>query len=478
MEENLENSASFTNNNEDELTEFRREFYERWKVVEGLNLSEITSFELESTFQVLDQLKKNLDKSREELVVLKKEKNDPQRKSLKQKKIITSKVDLYERYIKTVGLFFDQKRTREGWLQTCDKILGIAKNMRLELQKYLNEAEDVGSQEDSTNDPNTVLQEKNVSKQKDEGMKEKEKLPITENVFIPSKKRVKLSASIQFSVGHPNSSKAMIFTHPYPILGGNMNNPVVVGLFSYFAAHGYTVVRFNFRGVGRSTGSSSWRGNSEKVDVQSVCEYLFQLSNESFKSIPKEDIPSIEKILIVGYSYGAGIACATVNDFDKIVGYVAISYPFGVYSLLYFGNGNLLNLAKSSKKQKLFIMGTEDSFTSLNKFEHKFNEISDPKQKEIVPGASHFWSGKEEQLKLARLIDNWIEKSQVFSNPSLSANSTKEEEQEEEEEEEGSTDPRKKSTSGSSSNNTAQRSPEQKITRESQIVFSRFNNDK
>lgn len=57
----------------------------------------------------------------------------------------------------------------------------------------------------------------------------------------------------------------------------------------------------------------------------------------------------------VGYSYGAGIACATVNDFDKIVGYVAISYPFGVYSLLYFGNGNLLNLAKSSKKQKLFI---------------------------------------------------------------------------------------------------------------------------
>lgn len=58
-----------------------------------------------------------------------------------------------------------------------------------------------------------------------------------------------------------------------------------------------------FSGVGRSTGSSSWRGNSEKVDVQSVCEYLFQLSNESFKSIPKEDIPSIEKILIVSYLF-------------------------------------------------------------------------------------------------------------------------------------------------------------------------------
>ena len=51
----------------------------------------------------------------------------------------------------------------------------------------------------------------------------------------------------------PNTPVALIL-HPHPQFGGTMNNQVVYHLYYAFQKRGFSVLRFNFRGVGRSEG--------------------------------------------------------------------------------------------------------------------------------------------------------------------------------------------------------------------------------
>jgi alpha/beta superfamily hydrolase len=83
---------------------------------------------------------------------------------------------------------------------------------------------------------------------------------------------------------------ALVLTHPHSNLGGDMNNNVVEYLFGCFQQTGWfnSILRFNFRGVGGSTGSSSWTGKNERQDVIAACNFLLQLP----------DPPS--RILLVG----------------------------------------------------------------------------------------------------------------------------------------------------------------------------------
>ena len=59
-------------------------------------------------------------------------------------------------------------------------------------------------------------------------------------------------------------SPIAILLHPHPTFGGTMNNPIVHALYQMFQSRGFSVLRFNFRGVGRSQGFSrmgpaNWR---------------------------------------------------------------------------------------------------------------------------------------------------------------------------------------------------------------------------
>ena len=57
---------------------------------------------------------------------------------------------------------------------------------------------------------------------------------------------------------HPAKEKGSpvaLLLHPHPQLGGTMNNQIVYKLYYTFANRGFAVLRFNFRGVGRSQGT-------------------------------------------------------------------------------------------------------------------------------------------------------------------------------------------------------------------------------
>jgi len=109
-------------------------------------------------------------------------------------------------------------------------------------------------------------------------------------------------------------SVGIVCTHPMPMLGGNMRNNVVYALCKYFSSLGATTLRFNFRWVGRSSGSGSWFGETERGDVVSCCNYLL------------ENHKHINKILLIGYSYGSVISSSVAGEIDSVIGFCAIRY--------------------------------------------------------------------------------------------------------------------------------------------------------
>ena len=156
-----------------------------------------------------------------------------------------------------------------------------------------------------------------------------------------------------------------------------MHNNVVSGVFDTFAKNGISSLRFNFRAVGRSTGSHS-SGRGELSDVQACMDYLI---NEK----------EIERIFICGYSYGAAIGCSTVNYSENIIGYAAISLPWDFMGPKY-------KKLSQTHKPKLFIQGDRDDVANYINFKKHYDSYDDPKESIILKGADHFYWGYEEQV--------------------------------------------------------------------------------
>jgi len=156
-----------------------------------------------------------------------------------------------------------------------------------------------------------------------------------------------------------------------------MFNNVVSGVFNKLVRNNISCLRFNFRGVGRSTGTHS-DGTGELSDVHTCIDFLI---NER----------KCEKIFLCGYSYGAAIGCSAVGYSDKIVGYISISFPWSFM-------GSKYKEFSQSSKPKLFIQGDKDTVAHYGNFQENFDYYLDPKKKKIIEGADHFYGNYEEQV--------------------------------------------------------------------------------
>ncbi|MHA2232344.1 MAG: alpha/beta hydrolase [Candidatus Hodarchaeales archaeon] len=95
--------------------------------------------------------------------------------------------------------------------------------------------------------------------------------------------------------------------HPHPAYGGTMDYPLLYHLSRILAAK-FTVMRFNFRGVGQSQGKFSGDGRGELRDARAALIHLCQTTGD-------------ESPHIVGYSFGAStaLALATIAKIEKVV---------------------------------------------------------------------------------------------------------------------------------------------------------------
>ena len=69
-------------------------------------------------------------------------------------------------------------------------------------------------------------------------------------------------------------SNGVVITHPHPLYGGTMNNPVVETVQSAYQQNGYATLRFNFRGVGGSQGNFD-NGLGDQDDVRAAINLVY-----------------------------------------------------------------------------------------------------------------------------------------------------------------------------------------------------------
>ncbi len=116
---------------------------------------------------------------------------------------------------------------------------------------------------------------------------------------------------------NPTSPVAVIL-HPHPLYGGTMNNKVVYRLFQAFMKNGFSVMRFNFRGVGKSMGQYD-EGIGELSDAATALDWIQNQNQEA------------STCWISGFSFGAWIAMQLLMRRPEIEGFVAASPPVSKY---------------------------------------------------------------------------------------------------------------------------------------------------
>jgi uncharacterized protein len=131
-----------------------------------------------------------------------------------------------------------------------------------------------------------------------------------------------------------------IILHPHPQYGGTMNNKVVYNLHYTFHKHRLHLLRFNFRGVGRSQGEYD-QGIGELSDAASALDYLQTLN------------PNAKHCWVAGFSFGAWIGMQLLMRRPEIAGFVSVAPPANMYDFSFLApcpsSGLMINGASSDR---------------------------------------------------------------------------------------------------------------------------------
>ncbi len=110
---------------------------------------------------------------------------------------------------------------------------------------------------------------------------------------------------------------AVVLCHPHPVYGGTMDNRVIYRAAKCAAQEGFAALRFNFRGVGRSTGTFD-QGLGEKDDVKAAMDWL----GSKYPGLP---------LALVGYSFGAWVGLQVGCADPRIQAMVGLGLPLDLY---------------------------------------------------------------------------------------------------------------------------------------------------
>lgn len=164
--------------------------------------------------------------------------------------------------------------------------------------------------------------------------------------------------------------------HPHPVYGGTMDNRVVYRAAKAAAAAGFAALRFNFRGVGQSTGSFD-HGLGEKEDVIAAIRWM---------GIKYPDLP----LALIGYSFGAWVGLQVGCGEPRVMALVGLGLPLDLYSMDF--------LAENSKPS-LYIVGTRDEFCSRESLMQLGSRLPATSYLQIIEGADHFFSEQTDAIE-------------------------------------------------------------------------------
>ena len=184
----------------------------------------------------------------------------------------------------------------------------------------------------------------------------------------------------QYSPRKEETAPIALILHPHPKAGGHMNNPVAVQLFHLFMKRGFSVMRFNFRGVGRSQGEFD-SGIGELADAATALDWL-QSTN-----------PTASQCWVAGYSFGAWIGMQLLMRRPEIEGFISIVPPANLYDFSFLAPCPSSGLIIHGDKDA--VVPHKDVTTLVDKLKTQKGIVIEQK---VVQGANHFFDGKVEPL--------------------------------------------------------------------------------
>ena len=167
-----------------------------------------------------------------------------------------------------------------------------------------------------------------------------------------------------------------LFCHPHPLQGGTMNTKAVYRAAQALNDVGLRTLRFNFRGVGYSTGTFE-DGIGELDDVRAALDWL---------ELGARGLP----LVVGGLSFGSLVGMSVGVDDARVGALVALGTPINVYDYSFLADAG---------KPVLVVQGEEDEYGSAEEVAEVMEALGDHILVRGIPGSGHLFEGRYVELR-------------------------------------------------------------------------------
>ncbi len=191
---------------------------------------------------------------------------------------------------------------------------------------------------------------------------------------------------------HPSDDPAApcaLILSPHPKAGGHMDHRIPVTMYEQYKARGFSVLRFNFRGIGRSVGTYD-NGQGELQDAAYALDWMQSFNQNAPFS------------WVSGYSFGAWIGMQLLMRRPEVAGFISMSLPTNTYDFAFLA---------PCPASGLVTYGSEDPIVPADDVDRVIERIRVQKGKIIsthrIEGADHFYTDHLDEAM--DVIDDYLD---------------------------------------------------------------------
>jgi alpha/beta superfamily hydrolase len=167
-----------------------------------------------------------------------------------------------------------------------------------------------------------------------------------------------------------------VLGHPLPTAGGTMHTKALFHAAKALARIDCPVLRFNFRGVGRSAGAFA-DGPGEQADFRAALEFM------------RSRYPDVSRVWAGGMSFGAWVAMTTGATNASVTALLGIAPPV---------NRRDFSPVVGAGKPSFLIHGEMDELIPLKEVRRFYGQLPEPKELVVIDAANHVFDGKATQV--------------------------------------------------------------------------------
>jgi alpha/beta superfamily hydrolase len=179
---------------------------------------------------------------------------------------------------------------------------------------------------------------------------------------------------------------AAVMCHPHPLYGGTMSSSVVFRAARGLELAGVQVLRFNFRGVGRSEGVHDGKGG-EGEDLRAALDWLEERSQGL-------------ELWAGGFSFGSRTAALLAAEDQRIARVVLVAFPVAAFDCSFI---------REVRKPGLILMAENDEYGTRSQLLARYPDLHPDLEVVEIPGAGHFFEGATQAVQ--ERVREWAERT-------------------------------------------------------------------